>query len=152
MAGPSGSSEDLAAGPAIARTIELAARLSALTARVAGRADLAQRARGIAEKAIPLAAEDSAAYEEYLRTRSDAARERTIDVPLQMADLAADAAELAAEAAAAAEGAVGGDAKTGAILADAAARAAALLVRVNGGDEAVAAPAIERAARAAARV
>ena len=40
----------LAAGPAIARTIELAARLTILTARTAGRADLAQRARPLAER------------------------------------------------------------------------------------------------------
>jgi hypothetical protein len=152
MAAPSGSSESFAAGPAIAQTIELAARLSALTARVIGRADLARRARAICERAERLAAEDAAAYEEFLSTRSDAARDRTIELPLRMADLAADAAELAAEAAAATEGAVGGDARVGALLADAAARAAALLVRVNGGEEAAVARATGRAARAAARV
>ncbi len=117
-----------------------------------GRADLAQRARTLREQIRPLAAEDAAAYQEFLRTRSEAARERTIEVPLRMANLAAETAELAVEAAAATEGAVGGDAKVGALLADAAARAAALLVRVNGGDEAAAAPATGRAARAAARV
>ncbi len=146
------ASSELAAGPAIASTIELAADLAALTARVVGRADLAQRARAIRARAAPLAAEDAAAYGDFLRTRSDEARDRTIDVPLRMADLAADAAEVAAEEAAATEGAVGGDAKVGALLADAAARAAALLVRVNGGDEAAVAGAIGRAARAAARV
>ena len=147
-----GSSEEVAAGPAIARTIELAAELAALTARVAGRADLAERARTVRREARPLADADAAAYSDYLRTRSEEDRARTIELPLQMANLAADAAELAAAAAAATEGAVGGDAKVGALLADAAARAAGLLVRLNGGDEAAAAPAIDRAARAAARV
>jgi len=147
-----GSSEEVAAGPAIARTIELAAELAALTARVAGRADLAERARTVRREARPLADADAAAYSDYLRTRSEEDRARTIELPLQMANLAADAAELAAAAAAATEGAVGGDAKVGAMLADAAARAAGLLVRLNGGDEAAAAPAIDRAARAAARV
>jgi hypothetical protein len=150
MAAPSGSSE-LAAGPAVARTIELAASLAALTARVAGRADLAERARAIGREARPLADADAAAYSDFLRTRSEADRQRTIELPLRMAGLAAEAAELAAEAAAATEGAVGGDAKVGVLLAEAAARAAALLVRLNGGGDAAEA-ASGRAARAAARV
>ena len=145
------SETPLAAGPAIARTIELAAGLAAVTAGVAGRADLARRARALAEQAKPLAAEDAAAYQDFLRTRSEEARRRTIELPLHMARLAADAAEIAAEAAAAAEGSVAGDAQVGTLLAETAARAAALLVRVNGGGEA-AAEATERAWRAAARV
>jgi Formiminotransferase-cyclodeaminase len=145
------SETPLAAGPAVARTIELAAGLAVVTARVAGRADLAQRARTLAQKAAPLAAEDAQAYQDFLSTRSEEARDRTIELPLQMADLAADTAEVAAEAAAAAEGPVGGDAMVGALLAETAARAAALLVRVNGGGEA-GASASDRAARAAARV
>jgi methenyltetrahydrofolate cyclohydrolase len=151
MAEPSGSSEALAAGPAIARTIELSARLTILTARTVGRADLAQRARAVAERAAPLAAQDAEAYSEFLATRSAESQQLTIDLPLQMAELAADAAELAADAAAATEGAaVGGDARVGTLLAEAAARAAGLLVQLNGGGDA-AAPATSRAARAAGR-
>ena len=146
-----GSSDELAAGPAIAQTIELAASLAVLTARVAGRADLAERARAIMRQARPLADADAAAYSDFLRTRSEEDRARTIEIPLQMAGLAAVAAELAADAAAATEGAVGGDARVGTLLAETAARAAALLVRLNGGGEA-AADATDRAARAAARV
>ena len=145
-----GSSDELAAGPAIARTIELAASLAVLTARVAGRADLAERARSLGREARPLAEADAAAYSDYLRTRSEEDRVRTIDLPLQMAGLAAQTAEVAADAAEAAQGAVGGDARVGALLAEAAARAAALLVRLNGGGDA-AEDAIARAARAAAR-
>ena len=78
MAEPSGSSEALAAGPAIARTIELSARLTILTARTVGRADLAQRARSVGELAAPLAAEDAAAYREFLDTHSEESRQRTI--------------------------------------------------------------------------
>ena len=141
----------LAAGSAIARAIELAAGLATLTARVGGQADLAQRARALAATVAPLAAEDAAAYEEFLRTGTEAARNRTIELPLRMAGLAADTAELAAEAADSAEGPVGGDAQVGALLAEAAAWAAALLVRINGGGEA-AREATDRAARAAARV
>src|SRR5581483_2345354 len=96
----------------------------------------------LGQQAAPLAAEDAAVYQEFLSTRSEAARQRTIELPLRMAELAAEVTE----------GAVGGDARVGALLADAAARAAALLVRANGGDESAAAPATGRAARAAARV
>jgi formiminotetrahydrofolate cyclodeaminase len=145
------ASSETAAGPAIARTIELAAELASLTARVAGRADIAERARAIWREAGPLAAADAAAYSDFLRTRSEEDRARTIELPLRMADLAASAAELAADAAAATEGAVGGDARVGTLLAEAAARAAALLVRLNGGGDA-AEDATARAARAAARV
>jgi len=141
----------LAAGPAIARTIVLAAELAAVTARVAGRADLARRARELAARAAPLGPQDAAAYQEFLRTRSEEARRQTIELPLRMAELAAATAELAAETAAIAQGAVGGDAKVGALLAETCARGAALLVRVNGGGDA-AAEATGRAARAAARV
>jgi hypothetical protein len=140
-----------AAGPAIVRTIELAAGLAVVTARVAGRADLAQRAKALAGEVAPLAADDAAAYQEFLRTRSDDARELTIELPLQMAELAAATAEVAAEAAVAAQGPVGGDAAVGTLLAETAARAAALLVRMNGGGEA-AADATARAAHAAARL
>lgn len=141
----------LAAGPAVVRTIELAADLALLTAQVSGRADLAERALALAEEVAPLAAQDTAAYGELLSTASEEARARTIELPLQMAELAADVAEVAAEAAEHARGAVAGDAAVGALLAATAARAAALLVRVNGGGEA-AAEAVSRAARAAARV
>jgi methenyltetrahydrofolate cyclohydrolase len=141
----------LAAGPAIARLIGLAADLALLTARTAGRADLAQRARELAAAAEPLAAEDAAAYVEFLRRKSDEARARTIELPLEMAALAADVAELAAETSARATGPVGGDAAVGTMLAETAARAAAYLVRVNGGGEA-AGEFTSRAAAAAARV
>ena len=133
------------------RTIELAAGLAVVTARVAGRADLARRARGLADEVAPLAAADAAAYQEFLGTRSEESRARTIELPLRMAELAAATAEVAAEAAVAAQGPVGGDAAVGTLFAETAARAAALLVRINGGGEA-AADATGRAARAAAQV
>ena len=107
------SSEPLAAGPAIVRTLELAAGLALLTARVAGRDDLAARAEALAAELAPLAAADAAAYRDYLTTHSDEARARTIELPLQMAELAADAAELAVESARTTERAVSGDAKAG---------------------------------------
>jgi formiminotetrahydrofolate cyclodeaminase len=146
-----GSSEPLAAGPAIVRTLELASGLGLLTARVAKRDDLVSRAEALAAALAPLAAEDEAAYREFLATRSDSARARTIELPLRMAELAADAAELAAEAALSTESAARGDARAGVVLAEACARAAAMLVQVNGGGDA-AASATGRASRAAPRL
>jgi hypothetical protein len=145
------SSDSLAAGPAIVRTLELAAGLALLTARVAGRDDLAARAEALATELAPLGAADADAYRDLLATRSEEARARTIVLPLAMAELAADAAELAAEAALATESAAAFDAKAGVLLAEAAARAAALLVEANGGGDA-ARQATSRAARAAARL
>ena len=146
-----GSSEPLPAGPAIVRTLELAAGLALLTARVADREDLAERAQALQATLSPLATEDEAAYREFLATRSESARGRTIELPLQMAELAADAAELAAEAVLSTASAARGDARAGVVLAEACARAAAMLVQVNGGGDAAAA-ATRRASRAAARL
>jgi formiminotetrahydrofolate cyclodeaminase len=146
-----GSSEPLAAGPAIVRTLELAAGLALLTARVAGREDLVTRAQALAAELAPLAEADADAYRDFLATHSDEARARTIELPLRMAELAAQAAELAVESAQSTERAAAGDAKAGALLAEAAARAAAMLVQVNGGGDA-AASATGRAARAVARL
>jgi formiminotetrahydrofolate cyclodeaminase len=145
------SSEPLAAGLSIVRTLELAAGLALLTARVAGRNDLAARAEALRAELEPLGEADTEAYGEFLATHSEESRARTIELPLRMARLAADAAELAAEATVATESAARGDARAGVLLAEAAARAAAVLVQMNGGGDA-AAEATGRAARAAARV
>jgi methenyltetrahydrofolate cyclohydrolase len=145
------SDAPLAAGPAIVRTLELAAGLVLLTARVAARDDLVERAEELEAELAPLADADAAAYREFLATGSDEARDRTIELPLRMAELAADTAELAAEAALATKRAARGDAQAGVLLAEAAARAAAMLVHLNGGGGA-AATATGRAARAAARL
>jgi formiminotetrahydrofolate cyclodeaminase len=145
------SEQPLPAGPAIVRTLELAAGLALLTARVAGRDDLAARAETLAAELAPLADADADAYRDYLATHSDEAHARTIELPLRMAELAADTAELALESAQSTERAASGDAKAGVLLAEAAARAAAMLVQVNGGGDA-AASATGRAARAGDRL
>jgi formiminotetrahydrofolate cyclodeaminase len=137
--------EPLAAGPATAAVIGLAAGLAELTAGLAGRDDLVDRARRLGVEAETLGRRDAEAYARRLRERTPEAREETIEVPARMAELAADVGELAAEAA------IGGktdsryDAVAGTILAESAATAAAVLVHANVGD-----PADERAQRAAA--
>src|SRR6187399_1788080 len=54
-AAPLASSDPLAAGPAIVRTVELSTGLALLTARVAGRDDLIARAEALAAELAPLA-------------------------------------------------------------------------------------------------
>jgi formiminotetrahydrofolate cyclodeaminase len=82
----------------------------------------------------PLAQADADAYTEFMRNRSDpAARERTIELPARLAELALEIAQLAAEAAERGKPVLRGDAAAGALLAEAAARTAANLVVINGG-------------------
>jgi formiminotetrahydrofolate cyclodeaminase len=122
---------ELAAGPAAAAAIGLACGLASLTARLAGVEAVAGRAQTLRARAEALGREDEAAYAAVLAGGGEAARERTVDLPLRMAELAAEAAELAAEAAAAHGGSARYDAVAGALLAEAAARIACLLVEVN---------------------
>jgi methenyltetrahydrofolate cyclohydrolase len=135
MGAPWGSSEPLAAGPACAAALFLAAGLAELTAGLAGRKELVARARELGGKALALGREDAEAYAERLAGGGDAARERTIAVPGALAELAAELAELAAEAAAAGKHDSRYDAVAGALLAESAAHMAALLVGVNAGVE-----------------
>jgi formiminotetrahydrofolate cyclodeaminase len=125
------SSDLLAAGPATAATLVLAAGLAELTARVATNVVLAERARELREQAAPLGTEDAAAYEDLLRTQSDEAQALTVELPLRMAELAAEIAEVCALAAGSTRGPARGDAAAGAELAAAAGRAAARLVAIN---------------------
>lgn len=139
MGGQSGSSEQarpLAAGPALASALGLAAGLAELAATVSGHDDLAVRARALRDEVEPLGAEDAEAYDAFLRGELGA-RERTIEIPERIAALAADIAEVAAEATERGKPDSRYDAIAGAILADSAAKAAALLVEANlggGGD------------------
>jgi hypothetical protein len=145
--------EPLAAGPATAAVIGLAAGLAELTAGLAGREDLVDRARRFRAEADALGLRDAEAYARRLRERTPEAREETIEVPARMAELAAAVGELAAEAAAAGKEDSRYDAVAGTILAEAAAQAASMLVEVNirAGDDprgALARAAVDRAATA----
>jgi methenyltetrahydrofolate cyclohydrolase len=118
-------------------TLSLAAGLAELTARVSGATELAARARALREEVAPLAGADAEAYEAFQACPEDvAARERTIAVPLRMAELAAEIAEAAALAFKHGRGVVRADAAAGALFAEAAAKAAANLVAVNLGNAA----------------
>jgi hypothetical protein len=123
--------EPAAAGPAIACCLALAAGLAELTAIVAGAADLAADAHSLRRVPVGLARADAEAYAAYLRSGAAADRERTIELPLKMAKLAARTAEVAARAAGLVSTPARGDAAVGALLAEAAARAATLLIQIN---------------------
>ena len=121
----------LPAGPAAAAVAALAADLAELTAAVTRKEELAMRAGELRERAESLGAADAVAYRELLRTQSTEARERAIDLPLEIAELAAEVAEACAEAAAGVSSGVRWDAASGALLAEAAARIGSLLVEAN---------------------
>ena len=121
-----------------------AAFAAALVAKAAARSEAWTDSAGIGAQAIELrdrllalASQDSRAYESALGAleRKDSGLARALakaaEVPLALAETAADVALLAAEAAARADGAARADAAAAAALAAGAARASAKLVAVN---------------------
>lgn len=151
-------------GAVAALTTALAASLVAMAARFAGNGEAVNRAEELRERAVASADDDARAYRGYLAARrlgSDqhladqvgvraqalaAARDEISDVPLRIAEAAAQVAELAEAIAVAGNPNLRGDAITGALLAAAAAEAAASLVAENRRDT----PSDRRVTRAAA--
>jgi formiminotetrahydrofolate cyclodeaminase len=121
----------------------LAAALTEMGARFAGLDDVATRAAELRARALELAEADAAGYAPVLEAvrlaadapgrdeRLHAALSAAADVPLALADAAAEAAALARRVAAEGRPALAGDALTGAELAAAAAAAAARLVAID---------------------
>jgi formiminotetrahydrofolate cyclodeaminase len=132
-----------AGGSAAALATTMASGLVRLVARVSHDWDeapgIAAQAAALGDRSLALADEDHVAYAhalEQLRSPDrDAALGRALhraaDVPLRIAETAADVAALAALAARDGADAVRGDAWTAATLAEAASTAAARLVHVN---------------------
>lgn len=126
---------------AAAGLVGMAARLS--TRQLADAAQLASAADELRVRAARLADEDGAAYREVLAAyraahgdadaggRVSAALAVASDVPLAVAEAAADIAELAHRLAAECNPSLRGDVLTAALLADAGARAATTLVELN---------------------
>jgi formiminotetrahydrofolate cyclodeaminase len=117
---------------------------AALVAKAASRSEGWERAEGaraqaldLRDRLLALAGQDARAYEQALAAleRRESGLERALvraaEVPLAIAETAADVALLAAEAAEAADGAARADASAAAALASGAARAAVRLVEVN---------------------
>lgn len=129
-------------GTAAAVTVALAAGLVAMAAGYSD--DRASRVRDRAGRlqahAVDLAEEDAAAYAEVLDARSSgdgerqqAAWQRAIAVPLEIAECGARTAADAVEVAERGRPALRGDALTAVVLAEAAVRAAVRLVELNVG-------------------
>jgi formiminotetrahydrofolate cyclodeaminase len=138
-------------GAVAAVAVSLAAALAEMAAQFSGKQwdraeEAVTRARELRTRALPLAEADAEAYQAVIETRGTPAYEealsRAADVPLAIAQAAAEVGELAAELAARGNPNLRGDAATSALLAEAAARAAANLVKINlagkNGDERIA--------------
>lgn len=117
---------------------------AALVAKAASRSEGWEGAEGaraqaleLRDRLLALAGQDARAYEQALTAldRRDSGLQRALvraaEVPLAIAESAADVSLLAAEAAEAADGAARADASAAAALASGAARAAVRLVEVN---------------------
>lgn len=132
-----------ASGSATAVAAALAAALVELVARFSGDEQALEEALRLRGELLVLADEDASAYAEFMRTRSDDARERTIDVPLELAEAAAALVRLADRLEDAGNPRLVGDAAAAGLLARACVRVAARLVELN-----LAAPDDPRGARA----
>jgi formiminotetrahydrofolate cyclodeaminase len=142
---PGGGAAAALAGALAAGLVEMAAGTS--------RPEHATRAAALRAHVVSLADEDAAAYTRVIDAQRAAARDAdriaaalsaASDVPLAIAEAAAELAELAAELATTGRASLRGDAVAGALLAEAATAAAGRLVEINLAD----APADPRAARA----
>jgi methenyltetrahydrofolate cyclohydrolase len=120
-----------ASGSATAVAAALAAALAELAARFSEDDQAVVEAVRLRDRLLALADEDAAAYAEFMRTRSDEARSRTIDVPLELAEKAAAVARLAERLVRTGNPNLVGDAEAAELLARAAVQAAARLVEHN---------------------
>jgi formiminotetrahydrofolate cyclodeaminase len=129
---PGGGAAAALAGALAAGLVEMAAGAS--------RPEHATRAAAARARAVELADEDAAAYTRVIAARREAAGDAdrlaaalsaASDVPLAIAEAAAEMAELAAELAVTGRASLRGDAVAGALLAEAATAAAARLVEIN---------------------
>jgi formiminotetrahydrofolate cyclodeaminase len=120
-----------ASGSATAVAAALAAALAELTARFSDDERASAEAVRLRARLLELADEDAAAYTEFMRTRSDEARSRTVDVPLALAETAAAVARLGARLEREGNPRLIGDAAAAVELARAAVRIGARLVEIN---------------------
>jgi formiminotetrahydrofolate cyclodeaminase len=132
-----------ASGSGAAVVGAIGAALAELAARFSDEHEAASRLVELRARLVQLADEDAEAYTAFMRTRSDEDRNRTIDVPLAIAETAAEAASLARVLVEGGNPRVAGDAEAGFELARSAARVGARLVEINlgGADD----PRLERA-------
>jgi formiminotetrahydrofolate cyclodeaminase len=120
-----------AGGSATAVAAALAAALVELTARLSDDEEARREAALLRRRLLALADDDAAAYAEFLRSGTEEARSRTVDVPLELAEAAVAVAELAERLEREGNPRLVADASAASLLARAAAGAAARLVELN---------------------
>jgi formiminotetrahydrofolate cyclodeaminase len=120
-----------ASGAAAALTGAFAASLVELAAGFANDEAASARAKALSTRLTQLADEDAAAYTAFLKSGSEAARRRTIEVPEEIAANADEVERLAGEVGARITSSVAGDAEAAEELARAAARVARRLAELN---------------------
>jgi formiminotetrahydrofolate cyclodeaminase len=120
-----------ASGAATALTAALAAALVELAGRFAGDEHTVVRAKTLWSRLAELADEDSEAYTEFMRDRSEANRARIVAVPEEIAACADEIAGLAEHVRGQLKTSVVGDAEAAAELARAASRVAHRLAELN---------------------
>jgi methenyltetrahydrofolate cyclohydrolase len=120
-----------ASGSGAAVTGAIGAALAELAARFSDEREAASRLVELRTRLVELADEDGEAYTAFMRTRSAEDRERTIDVPLAIAETAAEVSSLASALVEGGNPRVAGDAEAGFELALAAARVCARLIEIN---------------------
>jgi formiminotetrahydrofolate cyclodeaminase len=120
-----------ASGTAAALAGALAAALAELAAGVSRDEDVRAQAHALRVELAGLADADAAAYTDFMRTRSEDAHRRTIEVPESIAGAAAAVAALGARLAETGKPSVAGDALAAVELARGAEAAARRLVAIN---------------------
>lgn len=122
-----------AAGTGTAVAVAIAAALVEMVARSAGDRETGRRARELRQRALSLGEADAKAYAEVAASGAEPSGPAT-DVPLQIAETAAEVQSLASAAVARVGETLGADASAAGMLAEAGARSAAGLVLVNLGE------------------
>jgi len=120
-----------ASGSAVAVAAALGAALAELTARFSDETAAAEQAERLRVRLLELADDDAEAYAEFMRTKSDDARRRTIEVPLELARTAVEVARIADRLEREGNPRLVGDAASASALAHASVRAAARLAQIN---------------------
>jgi len=109
----------------------MAAALAELAARFAGDEEAAEHAHSLAGELVRLGDDDATAYSAFMAEHSEAARQRIVEVPDEIAARADDVALIADRLAGELQTSVAGDAEAAGELARAAARVARRLAELN---------------------
>jgi formiminotetrahydrofolate cyclodeaminase len=120
-----------ASGSGAAMAGAIGAALAELAARFSDEREAAEHLVELRTRLVELADTDAEAYTAFMRTKSAEDRDRTIEIPLAIAETASEVASLARVLVESGNPRVAGDAEAGFELAATAARVGARLVEIN---------------------